>query len=200
MRSKVVTDSLLQIALLLSLLRSNVDDYLHLFAGFSQDNEISDVILGDASAIVQTNNYHNQWDRSLDGFSHPKNIDRLFADHHIQDYYRQSIQPAEIATYLLPVIQQTSSQPAPEENTDSSQASNSNNNNNNESYIGDAIALQWQADLNSEDSRSESSDVASTSSQSHDDLDLTPEVRNIHQFSKRSSYPRNPPPLSLSFS
>lgn len=187
MRSKIVTDSLLQIALLLSLLRSNVDEYLHLFSGYSNEHDMSDVILGDASAIVQTNNHHNQWDRSLEGFSHPKNIERLLVDYNIPDLYRQSIQPAEISTYLLPVIQQTEPIAASsnaDENSNSSPAPNTNNNNNNnESYNGDSIALQWQADSNSEQRRRDSS------SSEGDGSDLSPEVLYCSPPSPYLSFP-----------
>ena len=182
MRSKVVTDSLLQIALLLSLVRSNIDDYLHLFAGYNHESEISDVLLGDASAIVQTNNYHNQWDRALDGFSHPKNIDRFLADFNVQDYYSQNIRPTEIATYLLPEIQQVSAAPTAVEslvNTETSHDANTNTNNNNEEvFLGDSIALQWQADSSSnERSSSEASSIDETN-----DLELSQEVSTFAQI------------------
>ena len=111
MRKKVVTDSLLQIAIILSLVRRNIDDYLHVLSGHLNDGELTDVFHGTTSAIAQTENYFSNWDRSSEGFIHPKNVERYMPDLYMRDIYSyrdvRNIVPATIDAYILPELETT---------------------------------------------------------------------------------------------
>ena len=108
-RKKLVTDSLLQIALMLSLVRRHVDDYLSVLNGQYSDSELSDVFLGTTSAIAQTENYFSNWERSADGYVHPKNVERYMSDFYTRDIYSyrnvNRMVPARIEAYILPELQ-----------------------------------------------------------------------------------------------
>jgi len=69
---KHFTDGLLQLAIVLSLLRTDLNNY---FNNFHNYPEVQDIILGSSSAYVQSQNYHNnRWNRE-DGYSHPKQLE-----------------------------------------------------------------------------------------------------------------------------
>lgn len=81
MIKKQFTDGLLQIAIVLSLLRTdlnltNLNNYVNTFP------EIQEIILGSSSAYTQTHDFHrHSWHNDgINGYAHPKSIDNYYAN------------------------------------------------------------------------------------------------------------------------
>ncbi len=91
MMKKHFTDGLLQLAIVLSLLRTDINNYLNSYYGYYP--EIQEVILGSSSAYTQTHYHQNSWNQDI-GYPHPKSIDNYYAnsvfrDLHSLSQYRQ---------------------------------------------------------------------------------------------------------------
>lgn len=133
MKKHLVTDGLLQIALLLSILRTDLN--LHNYLNLIDNNqltypEIHDIILGSTSAYTQTSNFHsNQWHDGLSGYSHPKSIDNYYASsifrdlHSLSHYRRFNNVPTSLESYLLTAGEQVASFPGENANDNSNTAS-----------------------------------------------------------------------------
>ena len=132
MEKKRLTDGLLQIAILLSLLRSNVDEYMHLISGYgTHEYELSEILLGSSSVITQTHRHNHNWDNNLGAYVHPKNIDSfisrsVFRDLHTLGDYNQ-IESPTIEAYLLPSLE--SRLQSENANSNSNEGASDNNNN-----------------------------------------------------------------------
>ena len=108
---KFVTDGLLQIALLLSILRTdlNLHSYLNLVDNHLTYPEIHDIILGSSHAYTQTSNFHNNhWHNSISGgYAHPKSIDNFYANsvfrelHSLSHYRRFGDVRTHLESYLV---------------------------------------------------------------------------------------------------
>ena len=118
-----MTDGLLQIALLLSILRTdlNLHNYLNLVGNQFTYPEIHDILLGSTSAYTQTSNFHsNQWHDGTSGYAHPKSIDNYYASsvfrelHSLSHYRRFDNIPTNLNSYLLTAGEQLI--PVPGEN------------------------------------------------------------------------------------
>ncbi len=107
---KDIADGLLQVALILSILRTdlNLTSYLNLVNNQLNYPEIHDIILGSTSAYTQTSNFHhNSWhDSGLSGYAHPKSINNYFASevfrelHSLSHYRRFGALPTNVDSYL----------------------------------------------------------------------------------------------------
>ena len=77
---KYFTDGLIQIAILLSLLRTELNqNYLNNY--YNNYPEIQEIILGSSSAYTQTNFHNHNWHNGgFSGYSHPKSIDNYYAN------------------------------------------------------------------------------------------------------------------------
>ena len=95
MIKKVFTDGLLQIAIVLSLLRTDWNNYLNSLHDYQSYPEIQDIILGPLSGITQTDFHSQGWHpSSLGGYAHPKNLDNynthsVLRDLHQLSHYRR---------------------------------------------------------------------------------------------------------------
>ena len=143
---KHVTDGVLQIAILLSILRTdlNLHNYLNLVGNHLTYPEIHDIILGSTSAYTQTSNFHNnQWHDGTSGYAHPKSIDNYYASsvfrelHSLSHYRRFENLPTNLESYLLTAGEQLISVPggnandnSNEVNSGSSSSGGDSNNNN----------------------------------------------------------------------
>lgn len=106
---KLITDGLLDIAIILSLLRTDIHNLIN--SEYDQLNhypEIQEIILGSTSAYTQTHFHHNNWRNNLGGFAHPKSIitdnyfdSSVFRDlHSLGDYRRFDGIQTNINAYL----------------------------------------------------------------------------------------------------
>ena len=139
-----VTDGLLQIAILLSILRTdlNLHNYLNLVGNHLTYPEIHDIILGSTSAYTQTSNFHNNhWHEGTSEYSHPKSIDNYYASsvfrelHSLSHYRRFENLPTNLESYLLTAGEQLVTVPGDNANDNSNEvssgSSSSGDNNNN---------------------------------------------------------------------
>ena len=82
------TDGLIQIAIILSLLRVDLHTYMDTFA----HQEVQELLQGPTSAFTQTRFHHQNWNRDIGAFIHPKHIDNhineLLQDVHALSRYR----------------------------------------------------------------------------------------------------------------
>ena len=131
---KQVTDGLLQIALLLSILRTdlNLHNYLNLVGNQFTYPEIHDILLGSTSAYTQTSNFHtNQWHDGTSGYAHPKSIDNYYASsvfrelHSLSHYRRFDNVPTNLDSYLLTAGEQLIPVPGENANDNSNAVSTS---------------------------------------------------------------------------
>lgn len=87
---KYFTDGLLQLAIVLSLLRTDLNNYLNNLQNYP---EVQEILLGPSSAYVQSQNFHNsRWSNEL-GYSHPKQIENYRSSilrelHSLSDFRR----------------------------------------------------------------------------------------------------------------
>lgn len=107
------TDSLIQIAIVLSLLRIDLQNYLN--SSLNDYPEVQEIVLGQSSAFTQTQFHHNQWLNSVDGLyglgRNSKNIETfydesVFNDLHSLIPYRGPNAQQNITTLLLVAGQQ----------------------------------------------------------------------------------------------
>ncbi len=107
---KFVTDGLLQIALLLSILRTdlNLQNYLNLVDNHLTYPEIHDIILGSSSAYTQASNVHNNhWHDGVAGYANPKSIENYYANsvfselHSLSHYRRFGNIRTNLESYLV---------------------------------------------------------------------------------------------------
>ena len=107
------TDSLIQIAIVLSLLRIDLQNYLN--SSLNDYPEVQEIVLGQSSAFTQTQFHHNQWLNSVDGLyglgRNSKNIETfydesVFNDLHSLIPYRGPNSQQNITTLLLVAGQQ----------------------------------------------------------------------------------------------
>ena len=84
MTKKTLTDGLVQLAIVLSLLRTDlVDNYLNSY--YNRYPEIQEIVLGTSSAYTQTHFHNHNWQSQYGGVSYHKNIDNYF----IGDVFRE---------------------------------------------------------------------------------------------------------------
>uniref|UniRef100_T1JG20 BZIP domain-containing protein n=1 Tax=Strigamia maritima TaxID=126957 RepID=T1JG20_STRMM len=154
---KFHNDDLLQLALLLSLLRVDVDLYLNI----NNNNfglEYQEIGLGTSSAYIQSY-IHNLHNRTSGYHVHPKNVESIFLNQQslfyelnllgrYQNYY-QINRPNEITTYLLSE-EQESHENASEDNTSVPQISDGNHRNSTEVTV-TTRTLSAQQDSNPSD-------------------------------------------------
>lgn len=156
------TDGLIQIAIILSLLRTDLNSYLN--SNILSYPEVQEIILGSSAAYTQTNfhNLHN----AVHGFSsHPKHIieNELVSSNIFQDlrslsrFRRFNGLQTDVSAFLAPsLVPPTDDEPSDD------------NNNQLSSYI---------ADSNEDDAES---GIGSTTSQT--DSELTEEVYTVQDF------------------
>jgi nuclear factor erythroid 2-related factor 1/3 len=75
---KDLTDGLLQLAIVLSLFRTDLNNLHNYLNSYGHYPEIQEIILGSSSAYIQTHIHTTNWDNGI-GFSHPKNIDSYYS-------------------------------------------------------------------------------------------------------------------------
>ena len=136
---KHLTDGLLDIALLLSLLRTDLHNLLNADHEvlFNNYPEIQEIFLGSTSAYTQTHNFHaNNWHNSMGAFVHPKSIDNFYANsifrdlHELSHYRRFDGIQTNINAYLAssPGTGQLASETASTSQGGNDPVSDSNNN------------------------------------------------------------------------
>ena len=107
MMKKYFTDGLLQVAIVLSLMRTDLNDYLNNVVNtFQQENlEGHDVIHGPTSAYTQAN-FHHLYHSDFSQAVHPKNIDNVISNsvlgdlHALGNLRRYNIE-TNIAAYIV---------------------------------------------------------------------------------------------------
>ena len=157
MMKKYFHDGLLQLALVLSLMRVDLHNYLNT----QYDQDIQELILGPTSAFTQTRFHHQNWNHDVGGYVHPKHVDHhindIFRDLHALGQYNRD-QGVDIDAYLVSNPQAPA---LPSENANLSNEtdpSNSDNNNNEQSNNGTASTATGTA-TGSTDSNTEKEEV-----------------------------------------
>lgn len=90
-----LTDGLLDVAIILSLLRTDIHNLINSeYDQFNHYPEIQEIILGSTSAYTQTNFHNSNWRNSRGGFVHPKSVENfyestIFRDLHSLGNYRR---------------------------------------------------------------------------------------------------------------
>ncbi|XP_072020508.1 endoplasmic reticulum membrane sensor NFE2L1-like [Amphiura filiformis] len=153
-------DSLLTLAVLLSLFRGDIDDYMR--GSFANLPEVHEILLGQSAALTETQ-FHNLFN-SIEGHSsvHPKNLDidwhhrSAFADLHT--LYRDSSQNSrEITAFLLDRLEPNAGRPYPfvnlVQNSNGNAGNNavntdSENNNDNNNNVDGASSAPGSGNLN----------------------------------------------------
>ena len=133
MMKKYFTDGLIQIAIVLSLLRSDLHEYLHNIANdYSRERYgVHEIILGSGTSAFTQTEHHGDWYSDLSTTVHPKNIDNyisssVFRDLHRLGNYQLNNVDTSIHAYLVP----SSSSSSTSSSSSSSESDSSDNNNN----------------------------------------------------------------------
>lgn len=144
MLKQYFTDGLIQIAIAISLLRTDLNDYINVDSS-QERTGIYEVILGSGtSAFIQTDIYGNNLFNDLGSSVHPKSIDNYIAnsalrDLHLLGDYRNYIN-TNIDAYLVGQSENNSFQHRQDSN-------DTTNNNNTETSSQDASSNGSEAEL-----------------------------------------------------
>ena len=95
------TDSLIQIAIVLSLLRTDLHHYLN--SNLNDYPEVQEIMLGPTAAYTQTQFHHNQWLNSFDGnygSGSIKSIDNYYAESMFHDLNALNSQSMPVPQHL----------------------------------------------------------------------------------------------------
>ena len=85
---KLFTDGLLQIAVVLSLLRTDWHNYINSLHNYHNYPEIQDIILGPLSGITQADFHSHGWHQNSLGYAHPKNVDSYYSHSILSDLHQ----------------------------------------------------------------------------------------------------------------
>ena len=132
MFKKYFTDGLIQVAIIISLLRSDVNNYINTLVDHNYP-EMQEIILGTSLAYTQTNFHRSNQQPDLGGYTHLKSLDSyysssVFRDLFTPESYRNSFHvPTNIDAWLVSDLQPPMLHAANTSTNDSEQASTVNN-------------------------------------------------------------------------
>lgn len=172
------TDGLIQIAIILSLLRVDLHTYMATVA----HQEVQDLLQGPTSAFTQTRFHHQNWNRDVGAFVHPKHVDihinELLQDIHALGRYRHlNTVNTRIEAYL--VNDPHGHLPSENANLSEETATTSGNTGNNANPNNGTASTTASTNSNNNKSSDSQSEDALTEEKTPIGADLTKEVQNF---------------------